>query len=229
MKRTIIILLGAALSACLWFSCGTMNIAGGGNSSGTGNGAIVCAASDRIDGVTRPKAKVDLYSEDWMPVLDTGTYSGSSAADDSGKFVFTNVPQGYYNLIIFSAGEQTAGIFVNIPCQPTVTWADTIDTLKKPGYLHGFLTSARNDTLALSYIYVRGTSFHAMTDTHGEFLMGALPAAHFTMQVYGLFTTSANGPMAIPNTTTPNESIGGVLTDTIPATIYPDSITQLTR
>jgi hypothetical protein len=118
---------------------------------------------------------------------------------------------------------------MNIPCQPTVVWADTIDTLKEPGYLHGFLTSAQGDTLALSYIYVRGTSFHAMTDTHGEFLMGALPAAHFTMQVYGLFTTTPTGPMAILNSTTPNGSIGGVLTDTIPVTIYPNSITQLTR
>jgi hypothetical protein len=230
MKRSIIILHGAVLSACMLLSCTGMNIAGGGNSSGTGNGAIVCAASDRIEGVTRPMARVLLYSRDWMPLLDSGTFSDSSRADDSGKFTFADVPHGYYDLIIFSVGEKGAGIFKNVPCQPAVTWADTIDTLKEPGFLHGYETSAQNDTLALSYIYIKGTPFHAMTDTRGEFLMGPLPPSGYTFQIYGLFTTNAGGPVkAIPNLSAQGTLAGGAITDSIPVIIYPDSIVQLAR
>ena len=86
------------------FSCSPINIAGGGNSSGTGNGAIAHAASDRIEGVTEPMSSVLLYSQDWLPLIDSGTYSDSSIADDSGKFAFANIPHGYYNLLIFTAG-----------------------------------------------------------------------------------------------------------------------------
>jgi len=145
----------------------SMNIAGG-NSSGTGNGAIVSAASDRIEGVTRPTATVQLYSKDWSPLVNSGTYSDSSVANDSGKFAFANVPHGYYNLIILPR-QKKRGYFQGHPLSARVAWADTIDTLKSPGILYGFETSDKNDTLALSYIYIKGTPFHAMTDTHGEF------------------------------------------------------------
>ena len=229
MKRVIIILHGIVASACMLFSCTTMNIAGGGNSSGTGNGAIAYAASDRIGGVTKPMAVVALYSQDWLPLPDTGTFSDSSVTDDSGKFAFTNVPHGYYNLIIFAAGEKRAGIFKNIPCQPAVTWADTIDTLKEPGFLRGFAV-AQNDTLALSYVYVKGTPFHAMTDTRGEFLMGPLPSSGYTFQIYGLFTTNAGGPVkAVPNELVQGTLVGGAIVDSAAVTIYPDSIVQFIR
>jgi hypothetical protein len=227
MKRSIIILHGAVVSACMLLSCTTMNIAGG-NSSGTGNGAIAYAASDLIGGLTKPMATVRLYSQDWLPLLDTGTYSDSSVAGDSGTFAFTNVPQGYYNLIIFSADQKSAGIFQNIPCQPDVTWADTIDTLKEPGFLRGF-AFAQNDTLALSYIYVKGTPFHAMTDTHGEFLMGPLPPSRYTLQLYGLFKTAEGGVIVpIPKPAEIGIS-GGAIIDSVLVTIYPDSIAQFTR
>lgn len=228
MKRFIIIMYCAVVSACMLLSCTTVNIAGG-NSSGTGNGAIAFAASDRIDGVTRPKAKVLLFSQDWMPLMNTGTYSDSSAAGDSGAFTFANIPHGYYNLIIFTAGEKSSGIFKNIPCQPGVTWTDTIDTLKEPGFLRG-LAIVQKDTLALSYVYVRGTPFHAMTDTHGEFLMGALPPSQYTLQMYGLFTTSPNGPVKAFTIASVTGSLdAGAITDSLSVTIYPDSIVQFGR
>ena len=209
MKRSIIIIFCAAIWTCALLSCSPMNIAGG-NSSGTGNGAIVSAASDRIEGVTRPTATVQLYSKDWSPLVNSGTYSDSSVANDSGKFAFANVPHGYYNLIIFTEGKKNAGIFKDIPCQPAVAWADTIDTLKAPGILYGFETSDKNDTLALSYIYIKGTPFHAMTDTHGEFLMGPLPPSRYTLQIYGMFTTTAGGQLtAIPNMSIAGAPVGG--------------------
>jgi len=227
MKSLTIILLVAM--ECMLFSCSPINIAGGGNSSGTGNGAIAHAASDRIEGVTGPLSSVLLYSQDWLPLIDSGTYSDSSIADDSGKFAFANIPHGYYNLLIFTAGGKTSGIFRNVPCQPAVAWADTIDTLKEPGFLRGFAVS-KTDTLALSYVYIKGTPFHAMTDTRGEFLMGALPPSGYTVQIYGLFTTNAGGPVkAVPNITMQGTPVGGAIVDSAAVTISPGSIVLLAR
>ena len=228
MKHAMIIVYCAAVSACALLSCSTMNIAGGGNSSGTGNGAIAYAASDRIGGVTMPMATVLLYSQDWMPLSDSGMYADSTVTDAGGAFAFANVPHGYYNLIILTAGEKDAGIFKNIPCQPAVAWADTIDTLKGPGFLRGFAV-AQNDTLALSYVYVKGTPFHATTDSLGEFLLGALPPSGYTLQLFGLYTTSAGGPVkAVPDELVQGTHVGAI-TDSLPVTIYPDSIAQFMR
>jgi hypothetical protein len=228
MRRSSIILHGAVVSICVLLSCAPMNIAGGGNSSGTGNGAIAYAVSDRVGGVTGPKATVLLYSKDWMPLSDSGTYADSTVTDTGGVFSFVNVPHGYYNLIIFAAGERGAGIFKNIPCQASVTWADTIDTLGGPGFLRGFAV-AQNDTLALSYVYVKGTPFHAMTDSIGKFLMGPLPPSGYTLQLFGLYTTSAGGPVkAVPDELVQGTHVGAI-TDSLPVIIYPDSIVQFKR
>jgi hypothetical protein len=229
MKRIMRILVGAISAAYMLLSCSPNKLAEGGNSSGTGNGATVCAATDKIEGATLPLAGLRLYSQDWKPYVQSGSFSDSSVADTCGKFVFADIPRGYYNLVIFSADQKNAGIFQNIPCQPAVTWADTIDSLKAPGFLHGFAT-IRTDTMVLSYVYVRGTPFYAMTDTRGEFFMGALPPARYPLQIYGLFTRNKNGAIqAVTNVTIEGTLAPSAIIDSTAITIYPDSVSELTQ
>jgi hypothetical protein len=229
MKRSMRIPFVAVSAACMLLSCSPMKIADGGNSSGTGNGAMVRAASDRIIGVTMHLAEVRLYSQDWKPFVHSGSYSDSSVADSSGAFTFTGIPRGYYNLTIFSADQKSAGIFQNIPCQPAVSWADTIDTLKAPGILHGYAT-IKTDTLALSYVYVKGTPFFAMTNTRGEFSINAFPQSHYTVQLYGLYIRTGNGALqAITSVSSISSLAPSAIIDSVTVTIFPDSVVQLTR
>ena len=226
MKRFLSFSL-SVLAAAL--SCSTMNLAGPGNSSGTGNGAVVYASSDRIKGVAMPLSSAKLYSQDWLPFLDSGSFADSMKTDSSGAFAFLSVPRGYYNLIIFSADHKISGIFQNIPCQPALSWADTIDSLKAPGFLHGFATILA-DTLAFSWAYVKGTPFYGLTDVHGEFSINALPPSRYVVRLDGLYTKSGNGPLMATNifsiTGSPLQSS---VIDSVVVSVYPDSVTQFSR
>jgi len=226
MKRFKSMLVGLLWAACLALSCTTMNVAGGGNSSGTGNGAVVYASSDRIEGVTMPLSTAKLYSQDWLPFLDSGSFADSLAVDSSGVFAFLSIPRGYYNLIIFSADQKKSGIFQNIPCQTSLVWADTIDSLKAPGFLHGFATILA-DTLAFSWAYVKGTPFYGLTDVHGKFSINALPPSRYIVRLDGLYTKSGNGPlMAISFT---NSSAQSALIDSVTVSVFSDSVSQIIK
>jgi hypothetical protein len=229
MKSFYCLLLSLPAIACMALSCSTMNLAGPGNSSGTGNGAVVYASSDRIEGKAMPLATARLYSQDWLPFLDSGSFADSLAADSSGVFAFLSVPRGYYNLIIFSADQKNSGIFQNIPCQPAVSWADTIDSLKAPGFLHGFATILA-DTLAFSYAYVKGTPFYALTDVHGEFSIKALPPSRYVVRLDGLYTKSGNGPLMATNIFSITGSpLQNSIIDSAAVSVFPDSVSQFTR
>ncbi|MDD5672607.1 MAG: hypothetical protein PHC61_00465 [Chitinivibrionales bacterium] len=238
MKRYLIIPQIASLLLCALCSCSLSPTAVSGTSSGTGNNsAVACAFAGHIQGTIKPLGKALLYSSDWNPInprADSSLFADSAIADSNGKFAFSSVPPGIYNLIIFSWGDTTAGIFKGFPCKSDTTWADTIDTLKEPGYLHGFLTNTKNDTLAFSYIYVKGTPFHAMTDPYGEFLMGALPPSRYTMQVVDRFSLLFGDSLAVKWTSYPLDSstvdsstVIRIPADSVAVSIYPGRMMQL--
>jgi hypothetical protein len=229
MKLFSSIFLSVVFIACILLSCSNVNVAGKGNSSGTGNGAIVYAESGRIYGAASPLAFARLYSKDWIPFLHSGAYADSLMADSSGAFDFPGVPRGSYNLIIFSVDRKKSGIFKNIPCQPSVAWADTIDSLKSPGALQGCAT-IHADTLALSYAYIQGTPFYAMTDMHGIFLLEAVAPSRYTLQFYGLYTKNGTGPLeAVTAFTITGAPVKSALIDSAVVTVYPDSISAFAR
>jgi hypothetical protein len=95
--------------------------------------------------------------------------------------------------------------------------------------LHGYAT-IKTDTLALSYVYVKGTPFFAMTNTRGEFSINAFPQSHYTVQLYGLYIRTGNGALqAITSVSSISSLAPSAIIDSVTVTIFPDSVVQLTR
>ncbi|HMD67413.1 MAG TPA: hypothetical protein VKF42_00950 [Chitinivibrionales bacterium] len=211
-----------AASVALFCACSGAPLAGG-NSSQTGNAGITVASlSQNISGTTHPEARISIYSRSYLPYATPPGFCDSTVANDSGRFAFTAVPQGYVNLIVNDDPRGVTAFIKNIPVFADSAFADTVDTLKHPGLLAGTATDSAGLALALSYVYVPGSPFYTVTRNDGEFLLGPLPAGSYTISLFANFiVVNANLGQFITALTT--------VADTSSAVVYPDSISTWHR
>ena len=214
-----VLAIGASAALCL---CSMSPLAGG-NSSQTGNSGItVASVSQSISGTTRPGALVSIYGRSYLPYATPPGFCDSTFADDSGRFAFAGIPQGYVSLLVNDEPRGVTGFIKNIPVFADSTFADTIDTLKHPGLLTGIATDAAGLALALSYVYVPGSPFYAVTRNDGEFLLGPLPAGSYTIGLFANFKVVNVNPVQLITAFT-------MIADTSSAVVYPDSISTWHR
>ena len=214
MKRISLVAkcLGAG-GLLLWCLCSGSPVADG-NSSQTGNSGIaITALSKTLSGTTTPGARVSVYSQAFRPYQSPSGFSDSATADDSGRFVLAGLPEGYLNLLVEDAVTGKTGYIPGIPVFTDSLFADTLDSLQRPGYLVGTATDQTGQAWALSYVFITGTPFYAVTKNGGEFLLGPLPAGAYTIGLYGTFKATVNG-------LTPAMSL---MNDTATTRVYADS------
>jgi hypothetical protein len=219
MKHSVFsfIALAAAGMAGLLCMCSTTLLAGG-NSSQTGNsGLVVSSLSQTVSGTTRPAAHVSVYSQSYLPYVNTPGLCDSVIADDSGHFTFAGLPQGYFSILANDTVSGTTGFMSPVPVFPDVSFADTIDTLRQPGFIAGTLTDTAGKALALSYVFINGSPFYSVTKNTGEFLLGPMPSGTYTLQFYANFTADANGMLVQVSKFVPQNGT---------ATVFPDSISS---
>lgn len=219
MKQSVFsfIALAAAGMAGLLFMCSPAPLAGG-NSSQTGNsGLVVSSLSQTVCGTTRPATHVSVYSQSYMPYQAASGFCDSVTADDSGRFAFPGLPQGYFSILANDTVSGTTGFMSPVPVFPDSSFADTIDTLRRPGFIAGTLTDTAGNALALSYVFINGSPFYAVTKNNGDFLLGPIPSGTYTMQFYANFTADRNGALVQVSKFVPQNGT---------ATVFPDSIYQ---
>jgi hypothetical protein len=223
MKRTFLIVqaVGAAiiLVTCM---CSVSQLAGG-NSSQTGNnGIVVSALSHSVSGFTHPGSRLSIYSDQYRPYQTAPGFCDSAIADDSGRFAFAITPDGYYNLVAHDEASGGMAFVPRIPVFQDTVFADTIDTLRHPGFLQGTATDTAGRIFALSYVFVAGSPFYTVTRNDGTFLLGPLPFGTYAIGVIGNFqVVNAHTGQLAP--------LLAEVVDTADAVVYPDSITQLQR
>jgi len=206
----------------LFCACSSSQLAGG-NSSQTGNAGItVAAVSKSISGTARPGARISIYSQSYLPCSAIPGFCDSTTADDSGRFAFSDTFIGYVNLLVKDEPSQSAAFIKKIPVFTDSSYADTVDTLKHQGLVKGTAIDSSGLALALSYVYVQGSPFYAVTKNDGEFLLGPLPAGGYTIGLYANFTVVPNNPGFLMPAFTAEA-------DTSSITVYPDSISTWHR
>jgi hypothetical protein len=224
MKSNLYFFIKTAIVAAagLFWACSSSPLAGG-NSSQTGNSGITVASLYKsISGTTRPGAQVFIYGRSYLPYATPPGFHDSTVANDSGRFAFDAVDTGYVNLLVNDELHGTTGFIKNIPVFANSAFADTIDTLRRPGLLAGTATDSAGLALALSYVYVRGSPFYTVTKNNGDFLLGPLPEGSYTISLYANFKVAiANPGQLIPAFT--------IAADTSSAVVYPDSISTWHR
>jgi len=213
---SLIKIIVACLSAFLCV-CSSSPLAGG-NSSQTGNSGIaVVSRSQSIFGATVPGARVSIYDQGFRPYLTPSGFSDSAVATDSGRFSFSPVAEGHYNLLVVDVRHGGAAFVANIPVFPDSVFADTLDTLRQPGFINGTAADTAGSTYALSYIFIDGSPFYTVTKNNGEFLLGPLPAGTYATGLFANFqiTNVKTGEIA---------QMAGVRTDTTVITVVSDSV-----
>ncbi|HEX2957794.1 MAG TPA: hypothetical protein VHO70_13245 [Chitinispirillaceae bacterium] len=106
----------------------TADISGGGGSETT-NSITVCVKANEISGVVPSQARVELYWDTFNPLKNTLPDSLKITTDTNGRYVFTSITNGTYNVYSF---YDSADVF------PRTVFISTIqvpaDTLIKDFY-----------------------------------------------------------------------------------------------
>jgi hypothetical protein len=223
MKRILLTLQTVGVAIILATCTCSVSPLAGGNSSQTGNnGIVVSALSHSVSGSTHPGTRLSLYSDQYRPYQTAPGFSDSTIADDSGSFVFTITPDGYYNLVAQDEASGGMAFVPRIPVFEDTVFADTIDTLRRPGFLQGTATDTAGRIFTLSYVYITGSPFYTVTKNDGTFLLGPLPSGRFEIGIIGNFqlVNAQTGQMA---------PLLSMVVDTANVTVYPDSIAQWQR
>jgi hypothetical protein len=218
MKKICRAIQAMSVVASVFFCmCSSSPIAGG-NSSQTGNAGIAVASrSLSILGATVPNAHVSIYEQNYSPYLTPSGYCDSTVADDSGRFSFSTVQEGVFNLLVCDVHRGNAGFISRIPVFADSVFTDTIDTLKQPGFISGTAMDTAGTIYALSYIFIDGSPFYTVTRNNGDFLLGPLPKGIYATGLFANFQVSTVRPGELVQ-------MADAKTDTTVVTVFPDSV-----
>jgi hypothetical protein len=195
MKR--IFQVTAMFIACILAACAIQTTQrGDGGATETVNARVIISDSTvtvNITSDTAALADIMIFGEDYNPIIKSG-FCDSMMAISAGHEVTFRQLSGKYNVIIINRLTETSLAINSISAGPAVS--DTItDTLSASGALEGnvFYNNSFNTEKPLIRVYLRGTPYHAETDTSGAFQIGAIPqGAYFIKSEVTLFTNDIN-------------------------------------
>jgi len=165
----VIPLLGLLINRC------TTDIAG---TSDETDIEITGKLVDGVNGGPAANAEVLLYRANSSA---TDKPVGITATDNTGSFEFDSIPKGVYSIIatyvvsndtLYSA-RQNIQAFEEIPKKPDVDIGT--DTLRSPGRISGTVSVEGQASKSGIFCYIPGTSFLAITDTGGSFVVFSVP------------------------------------------------------
>jgi hypothetical protein len=201
----------------VFYSCSN-SVAG--NSSQTGNnGVTVTASCGSISGETKPEIHVSIYEQKFIPYITPSRFSDSTKTDDSGKFLFSSLAQGYYNLLIQDTGSDEAAFVRNIPVFADSVHTDTSKLLLVSGYFKGQFNENVDWKSESFVVYLEGSPFNSQIDYNGEFMIGPVPSGNY---IFGYTDKYSDANPVPPFNDLPIES-GKVFGN---ITVYSDSTVQ---
>ena len=187
-KNLCITRLIVLCAAAFLLRCGVSPLAGG-NSSQTGNAGIaVSARNQSIYGKTASGAHVAIFEQNYKPYVTPSGICDSTMADDSGRFSFSAIQAGAYNLVAIDVRHDNLSAFISgIPVYPDSMFNRTIDSLKMQGFISGAAVDTFGAIYPLSYIFIEGTPFYTITKNNGDFLLGPLPPGRYATGMFAKF------------------------------------------
>ena len=167
--------------------------------SETTSGVEIAVVKTTIHGTTNPGAVAILLNEEYS-VNSIGKYADTMIADDTGGVAFTDLPQGKYNLYVFSdnalhAGTVLFGIPVNDWAQQNGIYTDT-----------GFFSGVRNITgtvfrnnqpVPQMPVHIPGSPFGTATDSSGFFMFAGIPPARYSIVIPPISNSDRNGDSTV--------------------------------
>ncbi len=170
--RYFLLLICAGL--CIhFFSCSTDNGPGDVAGSETTNGVTVTSAKGSIHGTARPGIKVALFNSNYLPHNNSG-FHADTTADDSGRFSFTTLDSGYYNLYLHNTLSDTALFFPEMRITPESVSKTVTDTLSLSGTISGSVVDSNNQMLDSVVVFIKGSPFSDTTNMYGNYAFSSV-------------------------------------------------------
>lgn len=204
MKRTSpAILLSFILLICQ-FNC-TTNISGGGGSETT-NSITVCIRNNYISGKAAPGAHVEVYCDTFNPVKQTLPDSLKSVADSSGRFSFSMIEDGKYNIYSYYDSVDTFFRALFISTLPVPSDTTVQKTYEQPYSLSIILKEETKVQYPVSLstvnLYLKGSPFYINQDLRAEsmFAINQIPEGVYKCDIsYSEKVTSAGIVYTLPD------------------------------
>jgi hypothetical protein len=176
--------LAIVLAGWLGSGCG-QRVAAGGDATETGN-ARVAGQVVREDGLPIMGAEVTILSSDWNPVRDRAVPdSQKDTTDNEGRFRFTRLESGEYNLQVRHWGSRTRSLIYDIELS-----ADSVIIPKDILHASGAISVPLPETLdsGVGYVYIPGTTIRTRVDSEsriaGVVLLDSVPPGVVPTIVY---------------------------------------------
>lgn len=163
------ILLSFILLICQ-FNC-TTNISGGGGSETT-NSITVCIRDNHISGKAAPGAHVEVYCDTFNPVKQTLPDSLKIVADSSGRFSFSIIDNGKYNIYSYYDSVDTffRALFIStLPVPSDTTVQKTYEQAHSLSIILKEETKVQYPvSLSTVNLYLKGSPFFINQDLRAE-------------------------------------------------------------
>jgi hypothetical protein len=176
--------LAMALAACLVSACGD-RLTRGGDATETGN-ARVAGIVVMEDGIPVAGAEVLILPSDFNPVGGAAVPdSQKDTTDGSGRYRFTKLRDGDYNLQFQHRGLRTRSLLFGIKLAKDSVSVPK-DTLHAPGGMSVPLPETRDS--GVGYVYIPGTTYRKRVDSEvrivGSVLLDSVPRGLIPMVQY---------------------------------------------
>ncbi|MBF0545357.1 MAG: carboxypeptidase regulatory-like domain-containing protein [Candidatus Riflebacteria bacterium] len=103
-----------------------------------------------------------------------------TVSDQSGRFVFTNIPVADYNLIA-QQGRNYSGILMAVRPSTDSAAADLSVELTPTGMISGVVSVPSDFSTTGVTVFIRGTSYAAFSDNLGNFTISGIPIGSYSL------------------------------------------------
>ncbi len=181
--------LAAVAFIGIWFGCshqGPVDVASSGTKSGNAMvcGTILSPTGLPSAGATPTKnAKVFIVRSDYNPfanMSEDGFTMDSTFSDSQGRYAFSDLPLGQYNITAVHQGLRSFHGSLNVDGSSDIP--SLMDTLCQPGSVSGEVQNAYGSGLSGVNLCIMGTPFHARSiSVYGVFTLDSLASGTYTM------------------------------------------------
>lgn len=216
--RFITTIFRLLVSACtiITVSCSS-NLSNGGLE--TTNGFVTAfVTDDTIYGSTNPGAHLILCDVDFNRDTTSSLLIDSTASAADGSYRFTNLPKGFYNLLVRSQNDNLSALVAALPVNQSSSLYQDSAALTTGGDISG--TVLLNESIRSTVnIFVPGTPFSSQTDSTGRFIISDIPQGNYQIVASLVFYTrdtprvfSANDTVLITDSKTVTDTLHLTLT-----------------
>ena len=154
-------------------------------------------------------AQVTLFPVDYLPGRQGGTAKQTAYTDGKGRFSFSGMKPGQYNLVGKLGATDSLFCFLDSLQVSGKTLAPA-DTLKLPGSVSGKIQLDTTDDPRTVTVQVVGTDYFGLVDSSGLFVLKNVPQGDYELRVITTLPDYAPAVKQVTVQSGQSDTLGGV-------------------